>query len=389
MNLINESEAVSQTSSISKKIRVAFCLPGLHRVRRGAEIALESIARELAKFEGVDVTLFGSGEKQEGEPYHFEHIGNIRREYFENFPRIPLLRSEYAYEELSFMPGLMQKYHPNNFDITLACSYPFVQWLLQFSGGKHRPTHIFITQNGDAAPRLNVREWRYFSCDGLVCTNLEYFERHKQNWFCKLITNGVNPNVFSPGRVNRTSFGLPEDVPLVLMVSALIESKRVAEGIKAASQVDGLHLLVCGNGPERETIKALGQQLMPGRFHLRQFPFEQMPDAYRLADAFLHMSMDEPFGNVYIEALATGLPIVAHDCTTTRWILENTSTLVDTTDSTKTAAGLREALQRRSPEQIEERRNLVEQRFTWQRIGQLYYEFITEVHQRHKAERSK
>lgn len=374
-----------ESQCLKGRSRIAFCLPGLHRVRRGAEIALESIARELAKFDDVSVTLFGSGEKRTEEPYHFEHVGNISREYFERFPRLPLFRSEYAYEEFSFMPGLMRKYRPDNFDITLTCSYPFVQWFLQRNGGKHRPTHIFITQNGDAPPRLNIREWRYFSCDGLVCTNLEYFEQHKQKWFCRLITNGVDPNLFSPSRVNRASFGLPHDVPLALMVSALIPSKRVAEGIKAASQVDGLHLLVCGNGPEREAIKTLGHQLMPERFYLRQFPFEQMPDIYRSADVFLHMSMDEPFGNVYIEALATGLPIVAHDAPTTHWILENTSTLVDTTDSARTSAALREALKQRSPEHIKERRALVNRRFTWQRIGQMYYEFITEVHRQRQA----
>ena len=39
--------------------RVLFCLPGLHRVNRGAEVAFESIASELAREAAFEVTLLG------------------------------------------------------------------------------------------------------------------------------------------------------------------------------------------------------------------------------------------------------------------------------------------------------------------------------------------
>ena len=43
------------------------------------------------------------------------------------------------------------------------------------------------------------------------------------------------------------------------------------------------------------------------------------------------MSPDEPCGIVYVEAMATGLSVVAHDCPNTRWIVEDAGQLVDTT----------------------------------------------------------
>ena len=160
------------------------------------------------------------------------------------------------------------------------------------------------------------------------------------------------------------------------MVSALISSKRVCEGIKAASKVDDLYLVVCGDGPERDKVKALGEKLMPGRFKLMKLSRQQMPDMYRTADILLHMSLDEPFGNIYIEASAVGLPIVAHDWKATRWILEDTATLVDTTIEKETVSAINKALKRRLEIYVEPRRKLVEERFAWKNIARVYYEFF-------------
>ncbi|GAB4466008.1 MAG: hypothetical protein OHK0037_21330 [Elainellaceae cyanobacterium] len=361
-------------------MRIGFFLPGLHRVRRGAEIAFESIAQELGKIENVEVTLFGSGYPKNNTSYSFVHVGNIEREKFERWPSIkPLLRNERIYEELTFIPGLAQKYNPHNFDITIACSYPYINWFLMSRGGKKRPSHVFVTQNGDNPIRLNNYEWRFFSCDAVVCTNLEYLNSAKRKWPCKVITNGVDLKRFFPGQQDRDKFDLPRNVPLALIVSALVPSKRILQGIRAAAQIDGLHLVVCGDGPEREKVKALGAELMPGRFFYKKLSYEEMPDIYRAADIFIHMSLDEPFGNVYIEALATGLPVVAHDREVSRWILEDTAVLVDTTETSDVEYGILQALKMTSHSDILKRRSLVERRYSWEKIGKDYYEFLSEI----------
>ena len=354
------------------KMRVAFILPGLHKVNRGAEVAFESVAQELAKIDGMKVTLFGSGKARESDLYEFKHVPSIARKYFEYFPRLPIFRSTYTYEEVTFIIGLLNKYNPKDYDVVVTCTYPFTNWFIQAFGGKQRPAHIYVTQNGDYEVQANHREYRFFSCDGLICTNPEYFERNKDQWESVLIPNGVNPSLFSPGQSSRARFKLPENVPLVLMVSALIPSKRVMSGIRAVSQNKDLHLLVCGNGPEHKQVKNLGENLMPGRFHLRKIPREQMPDIYRSADVFLHMSLDEPSANVYIEALATGLPIVTHDRFVTRWTLENTSILVNTEDELSLVESITSSLNLCSESDISNRRNLAEDRYCWEGIGQQY-----------------
>jgi glycosyltransferase involved in cell wall biosynthesis len=366
-------------------MRVAFVLPGLHRVVRGAEVAFESVARELAKLDGVEVTLFGSGSERPGEPYQFRHVDNAVRENFEHWPKLPLFRNEYVYEEITFLNHLRRDYRPEEFDITVTCSYPFMNWFLRWSGGKQRPAHIFVTQNGDHMAVSNQSEFRFFACDGLICTNPDYLDRNQQRWFSALVPNGVDPTIFSPGASERDLFDLPANRPVALMVSALITSKRVTEGIRAAAEVDNLHLVVCGDGPERDRVVALGNELMPGRFHWKKLPRHQMPKIYRSADLFLHMSLDEPSANAYIEALATGLPIVTHERRVTQWTLEDVAVLVDATDRTQVVNGIQTALQRKTEQDIAARRDLVSRRFTWQQIGLQYQAFFAEVLQRRQA----
>ena len=281
------------------------------------------------------------------------------------------------------MPALLHAYRSRDCDLTVTCGYPYTNWVLRAKRpGRRRPAHVYVTQNGDWPARGNIREYRFFNCDGLICTNPEYLERNQDKWRSTLIPNGVDPEAFSPGAVDRRALHLPADprgAPIALMVSALIDTKRVLAGIRSAAKVDGLHLVVAGDGPLRRQVDALGQELMPGRFTRVEVAGKEMPDLYRAADVFLHMSKVEPFGIVYLEALATGLPVVAHDRPITRWIVEDQAVLVDSSDEAAVADGIRHALTLRDPDQVAARRELVQRRFTWRNIAQDYLAFFKQV----------
>ncbi len=377
-------------------VRVAFVLPGLHRVSRGAETAFEAVARELAKRSDFDVTLIGSGEQRSGEPYKFIHADITPREKFEKWPRIPPMRNEYRWEELSFVRPIRRVYRPQNFDVTVTCSFPFVNWLLRAGRKDKRPRHVFVTQNGDWPAQRKNAEYKFFSCDGLVCTNPEYFDRQKNTWRCALIPNGIDATQFTPGSGPRAEFGIPADAKVVLMVSALIPSKRILEGLRAIARVPDVFFLAAGDGPLRAEFDSLATQLMPGRFRRLTTTMDKMPSLYRCADAFLHMSREEAFGNVYIEALATGLPVIAHDYTTARWILspeismignsapanfqslETFGWLVNTANETAIADVIRAALA--SPrEHAQARHDFAASRFAWPIVAKKYASFLTEV----------
>jgi glycosyltransferase involved in cell wall biosynthesis len=358
-------------------MRVLFALPGLHRYDRGAEVAFISVAKELANA-GDTVTLIGSGQPRGDVPYRFLHAASMSREHFERFPKMPVLRTEFAYEELTFVPALMRTYRPADYDVTLTCSYPFVNWALRhpIRSGR-RPPHVFITQNGDWPAHSNNAEFRLFGCEGLVCTNPDFYDRNKASWHCCTIPNGVDSDRFRPGASEREQFGLPLDRPIVLMVSALSPSKRVEIGIEAVSRLPDAHLVVAGDGPLRQTVDDLAAHRLPGRFTRLSLSPEQMPALYRSANVFLHLSKEEAFGNVFVEAMACGLPIVAHDTPRLHWIVGDNEYLVDTGDPTNVAQGLE--LARRASESDRETRVENAARFSWSRIGKLYGEFLTDV----------
>src|SRR5262249_45228543 len=204
------------------------------------------------------------------------------RETFESFPSLPALRNDCAYEELTFLPDLLRHYRPTEFDVTLTCGFPFTNWVLRRPAlYGSRPAHIFVTQNGDWPAYAGNSEYRFFGCDGLVCTNPDFFDRNKERWRCRLIPNGVDCDRFRPGTDRRQEFGLPADRLVVLMVSALIPSKRVDIGIEAVSRIPDAHLVVAGDGPLRATIDAKAAQLLPGR--LTRLSGRARPDACPLS----------------------------------------------------------------------------------------------------------
>ena len=358
-------------------MRVLFALPGLHRYNRGAEIAFISIAAELAKA-GDEVTLIGSGPSGAPAPYRFLRAPSLMREHFESFPTIPVLRSEYAYEELTFVPGLLRRYRPMDYDVTLTCSYPFTNWTLRrptMSGS--RPPHIFVTQNGDWPARNDNAEYRFFSCEGMVCTNPDYYERNRARWRCCVIPNGVDTERFQPGAPQRQEFGLPIDRLIVLMVSALVPTKRVDAAIEAITRIPVAHLVVAGDGPLRHALSAKAERLLPGRFTRLSLASERMPQLYRSADVFLHLSKEEAFGNVFVEAMACGLPVIGHDSPRLRWIVGDEGFLLDTNDLAAVADKIQFARNVTSDRKAE--RIARAATFSWPRIGEMYRAFLQDV----------
>ena len=333
-------------------MRILFALPGLHRVDRGAEVAFISVASELAK-SGDEVTLIGSGPQRPGREYRYIQAPAISRERFERLPPLPLFRSETVWEEATFLPGLLRAYDPADYDVTATCSYPFTNWALRRPARGHRPAHVFVTQNGDWPAVARGAEYRFFGCDGLVCINPDYFERNKAKYRSLLIPNGVDTARFRPGPGDRERFGLPVHGP-----------------------IPNATLVVAGDGPLRADMQRLADERIPGRYKQISVPSDAMPDLYRSADAVLHLSQDESFGNVYTEAMASGTPIVAYDSARTRWILGEEGFL-----AAPEPEALVDALQNALREGRSRSGRLTEraQGFTWFKVAQRYREFFKDL----------
>lgn len=365
-------------------MHILFALPGLHRFDRGAEVVFESVAQQIAGRGMHRVTLVGSGNARPDRAYDFIHVSAASRKHFEHWPKLPFLRHEFMYEELTFAARLAALAAVGKADITMTCGYPYTNWALRRPRAGGRPKHVFVTQNGDWPALGKGLEPFFFSCDGLICTNPLYFERNRERWPSALIPNGLDPNQFHPGPSHRAELGLAVGQSLVLMVSALEPGKRVIEAMHAVAEVPQAFLVIAGDGPLRDEVDRLAVTLLPGRFLRRTFNREQMPDLYRSADLFLHTKIQESFGNVYIEALSCGIPIVAHDDEVTRWILGDHAVLVDSNSQPLLTTAIKETLNARSARSGGAA--WAHARYSWEVVASKYVDFFTNVLNRHSGD---
>ena len=161
------------------------------------------------------------------------------------------------------------------------------------------------------------------------------------------------------------------------MVSALISTKRVEFGIEAVSRIPDAHLVVAGDGPLRQAIDAKAARLLPGRFTRLSLAPEQMPQLYRSANIFLHLSKEEAFGNIFVEAMACGLPVVGHDTPRLRWIVGDEGFLTDT----EGLAAITEKIElaRDADPGKREARVAKGATFSWTRVGGMYRAFLKDI----------
>jgi glycosyltransferase involved in cell wall biosynthesis len=120
----------------------------------------------------------------------------------------------------------------------------------------------------------------------------------------------------------------------------------------------------------------LGEELLgTKRFAIKKFPFHQMPDVYRCADVFTLPSIDEPFGQAYVQAMACGLPVVVTDDEMRRYIVADAGILCDVTDVDIYAATIAEALSRNW--KMQPRQNAM--RFSWDIVALCYRDLIMQM----------
>ncbi len=127
----------------------------------------------------------------------------------------------------------------------------------------------------------------------------------------KVIPNGVDTDTFRP------SAARPERPFTVLCAGRLIPLKRTEVLIQAAallkSSGSDVRIKIAGEGAERAALAALTAKLgvTDTVVFLGDVPREQMPQVYREADLFAHMSRIEGMSNAILEAMASGLPVIA------------------------------------------------------------------------------
>jgi len=135
----------------------------------------------------------------------------------------------------------------------------------------------------------------------------------------QVISNGVDQRAFAPGPPDAAvggRYGLRPGYPVILSVGRLSGEKRVDVLLQAASRLrTPAQLAIAGAGPLAGQLRNQAARLrLAGRvLFLGHVPDADLPALYRTADVFAIASEAELQSLAAMEAMASGLPVVAAD----------------------------------------------------------------------------
>ena len=132
----------------------------------------------------------------------------------------------------------------------------------------------------------------------------------------KVVARGVDTQLFAPARRSETlreSWGAARGAPVVLYVGRLAPEKNLpavaAQFDAMRSRAPNAKLVLVGDGPERRSLRAR----YPDAVFAGMRVGEDLATHFASGDLFLFPSLTETYGNVTVEAMASGLAVVAYD----------------------------------------------------------------------------
>jgi len=161
---------------------------------------------------------------------------------------------------------------------------------------------------------------------------IEHLHRYahipKSRLRCEL--GAVDVDVFASARpLDRKSLGIPDDIPMIVWTGRLDPVKGFEEMLAAVSQVCAVQpviFVLVGEGPYRTNIECLIRDLGLEKNVILLGQRSDIPSLLKAADIFLLGSRTEGMPNSLLEAMASGLPIVATDVAGCRDLIDGDRT---------------------------------------------------------------
>ena len=181
---------------------------------------------------------------------------------------------------------------------------------------------VVVSRRVDFPPRDNAfNRWKYSLPDAFVAVSSYIAKVMRQFGIGEsrltVVHSGTDASRFNVEPIPRAQLGVPEGVPLLGCVAALVGHKDHTTLLHAMPiilrRLPELRLLLIGEGHLRPQVEAQIKTLNLGQSVMLLGHRSDVPRILKALDAFVLSSKEEGFGGAALEAMACGLPVVSTD----------------------------------------------------------------------------
>lgn len=312
-------------------LRIALFSGNYNYVRDGANQALNRLVGYLLR-QGAQVRVYSP---TVAEPA-FAPTGDLvsvpsmaipnRPEY-----RIPLALSGAVRRDLeAFAPNVVHISSPDR------VARKAVKWArrrnLPVLGSVHTRFETYFRYYNMSFLEPLVEAWLrtlYRKCDALVAPSesmAQVLRQQRMNYDIDIWSRGVDREIFHAGRRDmawRQSLGIEDDMPVIGFLGRLVMEKGLdvfSDTVDQLCRRNVRHkVLVIGEGPARGWFESR----LPGAAFVGFQGGADLARAVASMDMLFNPSVTETFGNVTLEAMACGLPVVAAKATGSQSLVDD------------------------------------------------------------------
>jgi phosphatidylinositol alpha 1,6-mannosyltransferase len=315
----------------ASELRVAIFSGNYNYVRDGANQALNRLADYLLR-QGAAVRVYSPTTKTPA----FEPKGDLV-----SLPSLPIPgRAEYKIG-LALTPRIrrdLRAFAPNIIHV----SSPDIPGHRAVTLARRRdlPVVASVHTRFETYPRyyglafleplvLAVLRRFYRGCDAIFAPSdsmAQLLREQRMNFDVGIWTRGIDREIFNPGRRDlewRRSLGIADGVPVVGFTGRLVMEKGLdvfSDTIDRLTRRGVAHkVLIVGEGPARDWF----EKRLPDACFVGFQSGADLGRAVASMDILFNPSVTETFGNVTLEAMATGLPVVAARATGSESLVED------------------------------------------------------------------
>ncbi len=308
--------------------RVALISVGLGRVQRGFERWCGDLYGVLRG--ELDCTLYRSA----GATGRGERVPPFLGSANAVFRRLPLSRgeiSEYKRDCAAFGFSLLPELLFRGFDVIHCVDPPMAQVLRRIQTSLSLPGRILFTEGS--------------SLTGADLPRVDHLHLVSQVAFDQVLAHGIPPvrsdacTLRGPHRTVRGKHRARRIAPQVwrerkhlrgaCSECAPPRTKRVDYIIDEVAKLDGDVLLWLDGHVEDADLPAIAARKLGSRCRVTHVPSNRVAELYGLADVMVQASLNEAFGLSVVEALSSGVMVLAHQSPHFEWLVGDRDCLLD------------------------------------------------------------